>query len=96
MDHREAIEIQAVERYLLNELSPEEAESFERHYFECTECALAVEAGRWFAASTRAVFAETSRKSSRPVSQKGHKPIRATITKTLASPCVRRPIPWPN
>ena len=39
MDHREAIESQAVERYLLKEFSASERDEFEEHYFGCGECA---------------------------------------------------------
>lgn len=45
MDHTQAIERQAAERYVLGELPASEAEDFERHFFECTDCADAVEAG---------------------------------------------------
>lgn len=58
MDHTKAVDTQASERYLLGELSASEAEDFERHYFECAECALAVESGRVFIANAQAVFAE--------------------------------------
>jgi hypothetical protein len=56
MDHRQAIDTQAVERYLLGELPAGEAEDFERHYFECPECALSVESGTLFIADARAVL----------------------------------------
>jgi len=39
MDHEQAMKIQASERYLLDELSPEERNDFEEHYFICTKCA---------------------------------------------------------
>src|SRR5277367_5037560 len=39
VDHREAIESQAVERYLLKEFSASERDEFEEHYFGCGECA---------------------------------------------------------
>jgi len=60
MDHTQATEVRAAERYLLGELPAEEAEDFERHYFECGDCAEAVEAGGEFIATTRTVFAEGS------------------------------------
>lgn len=56
MDHRQAIDTQAVERYLLGELPAGEAEDFEHHYFECPECALSVESGTLFIADARAVL----------------------------------------
>jgi Putative zinc-finger len=46
------------ERYVLGELPPPEAEEFERHYFECEQCARAVENVQLFAANATAVFAE--------------------------------------
>ncbi|WP_158944766.1 anti-sigma factor [Granulicella sp. S190] len=39
MDHSEAIQSTAAERYLLEEMSPLERDSFEEHYFDCPECA---------------------------------------------------------
>jgi hypothetical protein len=39
MDHTDAIRTMAAERYLLNELIPDDRESFEAHYFTCSECA---------------------------------------------------------
>ena len=61
MDHSQAIETQAAERYLLGELSASEAEDFEQHYFECTDCAEAVESGGVFIANARAVMGRPSR-----------------------------------
>jgi hypothetical protein len=42
MDHIEAVKIMAAERYLLRELSSEEIDAFEDHYFDCSECTQAV------------------------------------------------------
>lgn len=39
MDHTEAIRQSAVEKYLLDELGPEDREAFEGHFFTCEECA---------------------------------------------------------
>ena len=58
MDHSQAIESQAAERYLLGELSAGEAEAFELHYFECPHCAAAVEAATQFIANARAAWRE--------------------------------------
>ena len=66
MDHSQAIETQAAERYLLGELSASEAEDFEQHYFECTDCAEAVESGGVFIANARAVLGRPSRQAARP------------------------------
>jgi hypothetical protein len=58
MDHQQAIKMQAAERYLLEELSEEERESFEDHYFTCTECADEVKAAYIFADNAKAVMAD--------------------------------------
>jgi len=47
-DHDAAIRRQTVEQYLLNDLAEDERTYFEKHYFECTECADAVAAGQMF------------------------------------------------
>lgn len=39
MDHTEAKRSQALEKYLLRELSPAASEEFELHFFNCSECA---------------------------------------------------------
>ena len=49
---------QAVERYLLNELKPEEREQFEEHYFGCVDCADAVRTGTQLAVNGREVAKE--------------------------------------
>ncbi len=58
MNHQEAVKNQAVERYLLNEMSGEELDRFEEHFFGCPECAADLEAGTVFLANARAVFEE--------------------------------------
>jgi len=42
MSHEEAIDLNAVEMYVLKDLPPEEELRFEEHYFACQECARAV------------------------------------------------------
>lgn len=39
MDHSEVLRLKAVEKYILGELSGEDRERFEEHYFDCSECA---------------------------------------------------------
>ena len=46
MAHEEAESTNAVEGYLLNELTEEERSRFEAHYFECQICADAVLVGQ--------------------------------------------------
>lgn len=48
MEHSEAVELMATERYLLGELPSEQKEAFEEHLFGCPECALDVRAGAAF------------------------------------------------
>ena len=61
MNHETAIKIQAAERYVLDEFSPEERIDFEEHYFECSECADDVRAASILAANARKVIAEDER-----------------------------------
>jgi len=46
MGHEEAERANAVERYLLNELTDEQRMRFEAHYFECSLCADGILAGQ--------------------------------------------------
>jgi hypothetical protein len=39
MDHQEATQLMAVEKYVLGELPPQLRDDFEEHYFDCQECA---------------------------------------------------------
>ena len=39
MDHSEAVTKKMAESYLLEELTPEQRDAFEEHYFDCPECA---------------------------------------------------------
>ncbi len=48
MDHSEALQQMAAERYLLNELTLDAREAFEEHMFDCQECALDLRAGAAF------------------------------------------------
>lgn len=63
MNHETAIKIQAAERYVLDEFSPEERTDFEEHYFECTECADDVRAASILAANAKVVIAEEELKA---------------------------------
>lgn len=40
MDHNQARQLAAVEKYFLEELTPEVRDEFEEHFFDCEECAL--------------------------------------------------------
>ncbi len=72
MDHLHAQQTNAPERYLLGELPPDEAEDFELHYFECQQCALAIESCEQFIAGVCAYYkepaiAESRREAEQPV-----------------------------
>jgi hypothetical protein len=58
MNHTEAVEKEAVERYLLGDLSKSESDEFETHFFECTECADELREGALFEENAKAVFRE--------------------------------------
>jgi len=45
MDHKEAVQTMAAERYLLNEFGPEEKDAFEEHIFSCDACVQDIKAG---------------------------------------------------
>jgi hypothetical protein len=65
MEHTEADESLAVERYLLGEMRATEVEEFEEHIFLCKECAEAVKTGAAFADNARAVFKDEARQEQR-------------------------------
>ncbi len=54
MDHSQAVEQMAAERYLLNEMTPEAREAFEEHVFDCPDCALDLRAAAAFVNEAKA------------------------------------------
>jgi putative zinc finger protein len=58
MDHTEVVRLQAVEKYMLGELSPELRDQFEEHYFDCPTCAADVTALHTFMAASRTILKE--------------------------------------
>jgi len=48
MDHQSAIQLMAVEKYVLNELPPALRDEFEEHFFDCQECAFDLRATATF------------------------------------------------
>jgi hypothetical protein len=74
LDHLQAYETQAPERYVLGELTAAEAEEFEFHYFECQQCAMAVESSEVFITNARAVLGTTAAESGASSADKPDKP----------------------
>lgn len=63
MTHDEAAETKATERYLLREMTLEEMEAFEQHYFDCPTCTEDVRVGQTFVADLKVVFRDNERRS---------------------------------
>jgi hypothetical protein len=59
MEHHYAVKNHLVEQYLLNDMSPEERDAFEEHFFDCTECAMELRATNSFLHAARAEFLRT-------------------------------------
>ncbi|PYT29643.1 MAG: hypothetical protein DMG58_15905 [Acidobacteria bacterium] len=58
MDHETAVQLQAAERYVLDEFSPKERADFEEHFFGCPGCADEVRSATILAANTKVVLKE--------------------------------------
>jgi hypothetical protein len=58
MDHLEAKRLHAAEKYVLSELSADQRDAYEEHYFDCAECAEDVRATLTFVTAGREVFRE--------------------------------------
>jgi Putative zinc-finger len=58
MDHGEALQQKATERYLLDELDPELKDQFEEHLFDCQDCALDLRAAAMFVEQSKVILGE--------------------------------------
>ena len=58
MDHSEAVQLRATEKYLLGDLPTDQREAFEDHFFACTECAQDVKTAAVFIDNARAALRE--------------------------------------
>lgn len=56
MDHHQATQLTAVEKYVLDELTPEVRDEFEEHFFDCEECATDLRATTGFIDAARNEF----------------------------------------
>src|SRR6202007_2952381 len=70
MDHSEAVRLQAAEKYVLGELSPELQEAYEEHFFGCEECAADVKATAVCVSGTREVFSHEAKSAGEPQAAK--------------------------
>jgi hypothetical protein len=78
MTHTDAASTQAVERYLLGELTLEQRDEFEAHAFDCLECADGLQAAAVFLDVGRAVLREERSgaiaAASRPIAEPAARP----------------------
>lgn len=63
MEHNEASKSNAIERYILGEMSETERDSFEEHFFGCGECARDLHMTEIFRANAKAVFEDRAQLS---------------------------------
>jgi hypothetical protein len=63
MNHQDALQEMAVERYLLGELSGAALDRFEEHLFECPECAMDLRSGATFVDAARGELKVSARVS---------------------------------
>ena len=56
MNHQEAVQIEAVDKYLLNDMTPEIRDEFEEHFFDCQECSTDLRATAAFMDGARKEF----------------------------------------
>jgi len=63
MNHDQAVSSHAVERYILGELSSNERDAFEGHYFDCSDCFEQIRLGGEFLTRTREVLDPEPEKS---------------------------------
>lgn len=64
MDHEQAVRQNATERYLLDELDPDQRDQFEEHFFDCQDCATDVRVAAMFVEHSKEILAEPSAESS--------------------------------
>ena len=57
MEHNEALESQACEKYLLGELPAAQRDAYEEHYFSCAECAAQLRCAAEFLGASREILA---------------------------------------
>ena len=89
MQHTEADQNLAVERYLLGEMTTSEMEQFEEHLFLCPECAESVKTGATFVENARAVFKEPAPQAARESTPANHKVEAGILVEDILGPLFR-------
>ncbi|MGD0095348.1 MAG: zf-HC2 domain-containing protein [Terracidiphilus sp.] len=93
MEHSEALEQMVAERYLLNELTAEAREEFEKHLFDCPECALDLRAGAAFVEEAKTQLPElTSARSAPASSRPGELKIKRSWWASMFQPAFAAPV----
>jgi hypothetical protein len=69
MDHQQAAQLKAVDKYLLDELTPEVRDKFEEHFFDCRECAADLRATAAFMAAAKNELKRNPVSKTGPVTQ---------------------------
>jgi hypothetical protein len=67
IDHEQAIREMMVERYLLDELQPQQRDAFEAHLFDCSACFEQVQAGAEFVHCVKEIGVEATPEPAPPV-----------------------------
>ena len=75
MNHSEAVQQMATERYLLDEMSPEVRDAFEEHFFDCPECAMDLCAAAAFVDEAKVQLPELTSPSSVPSGSRAPLPV---------------------
>ena len=86
MDHDEAVREMMVERYLLRELSPDEQDAFEEHFFTCEECASDVRSEAAFIDHSKMVLAAPAQEAVARKTERQTTGWRAWFRPALAAP----------
>jgi len=81
MNHSEAVQQMATERYLLDEMSPEVRDAFEEHFFDCPECALDLRAAAAFVDEAKVQLPELTSPLSVPSGSRAPVPVEKTEKK---------------
>jgi hypothetical protein len=93
MDHHESLRSRAAERYIARELSAEEQDAFEAHFFDCPECAEEVRLEQAFVAHLRALFKreENTARPASPTPQSAVLPLRPPMHVKWLEGVLQRP-----